>query len=51
MDKEIMVYILKRILLSYQKEHIWISSKEVDETGVYYTQWSKSDRKYTNTVY
>ena len=34
------------------KEYIWISSNEVDETGAYYTEWSKSERKtpvqYTN---
>ena len=24
---------------------IWISSNEVDETGAYYTEWSKSERK------
>ena len=28
-----------------KKEHIWISSSEVDETGTYYTEWSKSERK------
>ena len=31
---------------------IWISSNEVDETGAYYTEWSKPERKtpiqYTN---
>ena len=36
-----------------EKEHIWVSSNEVDETGAYYTEWSKSERKtqisYTNT--
>ena len=36
-----------------KKEYIWISSNEVDETGAYYTEWSKSERKipiqYTNT--
>ena len=32
-------------LLSYKKEHIWVSSNEVDETGAYYTEWSKSERK------
>ena len=34
-------------------EHIWISSNPVDETGTYYTEWSKSERKtpiqYINT--
>ena len=38
MDKEIVV-------LSYKKENIWVSSNEVEETGVYYTQWSKSERE------
>ena len=32
--------------------HIWISSNEVDETGAYYTEWSKPEGKtpiqYTN---
>ena len=32
--------------------YIWISSNEVDETGTYYTEWSKPERKtpiqYTN---
>jgi len=36
----------------YSKEYIWISSNEVDETGAYYTEWSKPERKtpiqYTN---
>ena len=34
------------------KEYIWISSNEVDETGAYYTEWSKPEGKtpiqYTN---
>ena len=28
-----------------RKEYIWISSNEVDETGGYYTEWSKPERK------
>ena len=36
-----------------KKEHIWISSNDVDEIGAYYTEWSKSERKtpiqYINT--
>ena len=40
------------VLLSHQKEYIWISSNEVDETGTYYTEWSKPERitpiQYTN---
>ena len=38
---------------SASKEHIWIGSNEVDETGANYTEWSKSERKapiqYINT--
>ena len=26
-----------------EKEYIWISSNEVDETGAYYTEWSKPE--------
>ena len=53
MDKEGVVHIHNGILLSYKKEHIWVSSNKVDETGAYYTEWSKPERKtpiqYTNT--
>ena len=35
--KEVVVHIHNGILLSYKKEHIWVSSNEVDETGAYYT--------------
>ena len=38
MDKEVVVHILKGIVLSYEKEHIGVTSNEVDETGVYYTE-------------
>ena len=35
-----------------KKEHVWVNSNEVDETGAYYTEWSKPERKtpiqYTN---
>ena len=52
MDKKAVIHIHNGILLSHQK-CIWISSNEVDETGAYYTEWSKSERKtpmqYTNT--
>ena len=44
MDKEIVVHIHNGILLSYKK-HIWVSSNKVDETGAYYTDWSKSERE------
>ena len=45
MDKEVVVHILKGIVLSYEKEHIGVTSNEVDETGVYYTEWSKLERE------
>ena len=45
MDKEVMVHIHNGILLSHKKEHIWVSSNEVDKTGAYYIQWSKSERQ------
>ena len=44
--------LITKMPLSYWKESIWISSNEVDETGAYYTEWSKPERKtpiqYTN---
>ena len=40
-DKEAMVH-NNGILLSHEKEHIWISSNEVNEPRAYYTEWSKS---------
>ena len=44
MDKKAVVHIHNGILLSYLKECIWISSNQVDETGAYYTQWSKKEK-------
>ena len=32
-------------LLSRKKEHIRVSSNEVDEPRAYYTEWSKSERE------
>ena len=52
-DKEVVVHVHNGILLSYEKECIWVSSNEVDETGAYYIEWSKSEREtpmqYINT--
>ena len=44
MDKEVVVHIHNGILLSYKKEHIWVSSNEADETGAYYTEWSHKEK-------
>ena len=43
--KEVVVHIHNGILLSYKKEHIWVSSNEMDETGAYYTEQSKLERE------
>ena len=45
MYKEVVVPVYNGILLSYKKEHIWVSSNEVDEPRACYTEWSKSDRE------
>ena len=44
MDK-VVVHMHNWILLGHKKEHIWVSSDEVDETRAYYTEWSKSERE------
>ena len=38
-------HIYNGILLSHKKEHIWVSSNEVDEPRAYYVEWSKSERE------
>ena len=45
MNKEVLVHIHNGILLSYTKEHIGVSSNEMDEPGSYYTEWRKSERE------
>ena len=46
-----MVHIHNGILLvCYKKEHVWVSSNEVDEPTAYYKECSESKKK-TNTVY
>ena len=37
MDKEVVVHNHNGILLSYEKECIWLSSNKVDGPGAYYT--------------
>ena len=39
MGTEIVVHIYNGILLSYKKEQIWVSPKELDEPRAYYTEW------------
>ena len=45
MDKAVVVHIHNGKLLSHKKEHIWVSSDEVDEPKTYYTEWSESERE------
>ena len=53
MDKELIVHIHNGMLLNYKKEHIWVTSNEMDEPRAYYTEWEKSERErlilYINT--
>ena len=42
---EVVVDIHNGILLISTKECIWVSSNEVDEPRVYYTEWSKSEKE------
>jgi len=45
MDKEVVVHIHNGILLSYKNECIWVISNEIEKTGAYNTEWSKSERE------
>ena len=44
-DKADVVHIHNGILLSHEKEWIWISWTQVDEPRTCYTEWSKSKRE------
>ena len=45
MDKEVVVHIQSMIVLSHEKENLWVSSNDVDEPRAYYTEWSKLERE------
>ena len=45
MDEEVVVHIHSGALLSHKKEHIRVSSNEVDEPRTYYTERSESERE------
>ena len=45
MDKEFVVHIHSGILVNYKKRTHLSKFCEVNETGVYYTEWSKSERE------
>ena len=40
-----MEHIYKGMLLNHKKECIWVSSSEVDEPRICYTDWSKSEKQ------
>ena len=50
MDKKAMVHIHNGVLLSHQKEYIWISSNEVDETGADSTEWVSQKEKHHYSI-
>ena len=50
MDKEVVVHTHNGILLSYEKWPIWVSSNEVGETGVYYTEEVGQKQKHQKSV-
>ena len=43
--EEAVVCIHNAILLSYKKEHTWVSSNEVNKPRTYYAKWSKEGRE------
>ena len=45
MDREVVVHIYNGILLSHEKEHIWVNSNKVAEPRAYFTEWSESERE------
>ena len=50
MDKEIVVHIHNAILLGHKKEHIWVSSDEVDEPRTY-LQSEVSQKEKENIIF
>ena len=52
MDKEVVVHVHNGILLSCKKEHVQVSSNEVDKPKAYYTEWSQKEKdKYHINIY
>ena len=45
MDIKIVVHIYNGLLLSFKKEHIWVSPNEANKSTAYGTKWSKSERE------
>ena len=49
-DQEAVVHTHNGVLLSHKKGRVWVSSDEVDETGAYYTEWSKPEREHQYSI-
>ena len=49
MDKETVLQMYSGILLSHKKEHIWVSSNEINEPKACYVEWSKSEKQISYT--
>ena len=50
MNKAVVVHIHNRILLSYKKECIGVSSNEVDENGTYFTDEVSQKEKHQYSI-
>ena len=45
LDKEVVVHIHNRIVLSHKNEHIWLRSNKIDKPRAYCTEWKKLERE------
>ena len=50
MDKKHVIHIYSGILSSHKMEWIWVSSSEVDEPRVCYTEWSQKEKNKYHTL-
>ena len=44
------LYQLNDMTHSHKKEHIWLSSNEVDEVRAFNTEWTKSEREQISYI-
>ena len=45
MDKEDVVHIYSRMLLSHKKEQNWVIGSDLDKPRIFHTEWSKSEKE------
>ena len=50
MDKDVVGHTHAEILLRYKKEHMWVSSNEVDKPRAYYMEGSQKDKGKYHTL-